>query len=188
MVLYLRDEGLLDPALRVLHFAPEDGIWRHFRRSPQYVTADLEPGVRVMKTMSVESLPFADASFDLLICSHVLEHVTDDRRALAEFRRVLGPEGRALLQHPVLSTLETTREDPTVTDPKERERLFWQDDHVRLYGRDFVDRVRAAGFDVEQVDYRDRLSDPERERYAIFEYPPEMWGGVIFDAKVAAAA
>jgi SAM-dependent methyltransferase len=181
LYLYLREEGLIDPALHILHIAPEDGIYRHYKGSTGYVTGDLIPSVRVRQPMTVEQLPFADGCFDLVLCSHVLEHVVDDRLALREFRRVLRPGGRALLQHPILLTRETTDEDPAVTDPAGRLRRFGQEDHVRLYGRDFPDRVREAGFDVEVVSLEDRLSASARETYAVSDHP-EMSGALLYVA------
>jgi SAM-dependent methyltransferase len=181
LYLYLREEGLIDGGLHVLHIAPEEGIYRHFKGSTGYVTGDLIPSVRVRQTMTVEQLPFADECFDLLLCSHVLEHVPDDGLALREFRRVLRPGGRALLQHPILLTRERTDEDPTVTDPAERLRRFGQHDHVRLYGRDFPARVREAGFDVSVVRLEDRLTTSARETYAVSDHP-EMSGALLYVA------
>jgi hypothetical protein len=181
LYLYLREEGLIDPALHVLHIAPEEGIHRHYKGSTGYVAGDLIPSVRVRQTMTVEALPFADDCFDLVLCSHVLEHVTDDRLALREFHRVLRPGGRALLQHPILLTRATTDDDPSVTDPAERLRRFGQEDHVRLYGRDFDDRVREAGFDVDVVRLEERLTPETREAYAISDHP-EMSGALLYVA------
>ncbi len=95
----------------------------------------------------------------MVLCSHVLEHVDDDHRALAEIARVLCPGGTALLLVPIDKSRAETYEDPTITSPREREKAFRQYDHVRLYGLDFTDRVRAAGLDVE-IDRLDRQLDP----------------------------
>jgi SAM-dependent methyltransferase len=114
-------------------------------------------------TADVVALPFEDGTFDLVVCSHVLEHVVDDRAAMAELLRVLRPEGRALLLQPVHDELPRTIEDPTITEPAERLRAFGQRDHVRIYGRDFVPRLQETGFDVGVVDYVDSV-DPETVR------------------------
>lgn len=131
----------------VLHIAPEPIIGRLFRSVGfiNYVSADLAPG-EVTLRLDVTRIPFCDDSFDVIYCSHVLEHVPDDRMAMKEFRRVLKPSGWAILQVPITSA--TTFEDTTVTSPTERERLFGQQDHVRRYGLDYRERLEDAGFAV----------------------------------------
>ncbi len=141
---------------RVLHVAPEQGIERRLRAAAaDYVSTDLEPGLADVAA-DLTALPFADDSFDVAIVSHVLEHIPDDGRALSELRRVLAGGGVLVMQHPIDRERAQTFEDWSVTAPEERERVFFQRDHVRIYGRDFVERVRAAGFGP--VDDR-RLSD-----------------------------
>jgi SAM-dependent methyltransferase len=99
--------------------------------------------------MDLMNIPFADAAFDLVLCSHVLEHVADDHRAMREIRRILTERGHAVLLVPI--TRARTLEDASITDPAERARVFGQHDHVRAYGPDFADRLRAAGFAVRAV-------------------------------------
>jgi SAM-dependent methyltransferase len=138
--------------LSVLHVAPEVCIESAFRaRADDYLSIDLTD--RGMRVMDVTDLKLADATRDVVWCSHVLEHVPDDGRAIAEFFRVLRPGGVALLQVPVWG--ETTDEDPTVDDPLERLRRFHQRDHVRAPGDDYAQRMRDAGFAVEVVHTRD---------------------------------
>jgi SAM-dependent methyltransferase len=115
----------------------------------------------------VQRLPFRDGAFDALLCHHVLEHVPDDRAAMRELRRVLRPGGWAILQSPIRSRLEATLEDPAVTDPRERERLFGQRDHLRQYGRDYADRLRAAGFEVRAERFFDELPPERRARHGL---------------------
>ena len=134
-------------SLRFLHFAPEPCLEALFRARPrlEYVTADLDaPGVMVH--LDITKIPCAEGSFDSILCSHVIEHVPDDRRALAELYRVLRPGGWAIIMVPLHEG--PTVEDPRITDPAERLRRFGQADHVRVCGRDYVDRIIAAGFDV----------------------------------------
>jgi ubiquinone/menaquinone biosynthesis C-methylase UbiE len=107
-----------------------------------------------------------DRSFDAVLCNHVLEHVPDDRKALGEIFRVLKPGGWAILMVPLSSRAETD-EDPTVVDPKERERRFGQDDHVRLYGQDYQARLEAAGFHVTMDHFARSLSDQDLRRYVL---------------------
>ena len=134
---------------RFLHIAPEPTEIRIKQRvGGGYVSADLlDPTADVQ--MDVTNIQYPDESFDVVYCSHVLEHVSDDRLAMREFRRVLAKDGLALFLVPI--SAEETLEDPTITDPNDRELAFGQNDHVRRYGPDFVDRLREAGFSVQVV-------------------------------------
>jgi SAM-dependent methyltransferase len=95
-------------------------------------------------------MDLADGSFDLILCSHVLEHVPDDGAAMAELRRVLAPGGLCLVLTPYRPEV-TTYEDPGITSPLDRMVAFGQQDHVRIYGNDLTDRLRGAGFEVEDT-------------------------------------
>jgi SAM-dependent methyltransferase len=179
--LYLeRRTDLPASSARVLHFAPEAGLERRLRSLPalRYRTADLEPG-RGDLTLDVTEIDLPDASVDVLLCVHVLEHVEDDRRALRELHRVLAPGGWGVVQVPIQG--ERTDEDPAVRDPEERRRRFGQEDHVRMYGRDFRDRLVDAGFEVDVVVFRDELSPRERARYGL-EYDLADVFGIDFNA------
>ncbi len=154
MGLALRQRGLPKAGQHVLHVAPDRSLREQLRATPgiTYVAGDKkEPGYTYPPgtiDLDVTALPFPSDRFDLLICSHVLEHVPDDRTAMRELYRVLRPGGLAILLVP-MSDRPDTDEDPAVTDPAERQRRFGQRDHVRLYGRDYPDRLREAGFLVE---------------------------------------
>ena len=142
---------------RVLHFAPERGISEWLLQVPllEYFAGDLVPEAYAYASpsrMDVCHIEFPDALFDLVICNHVLEHVTDDGLAMRELYRVLRPGGRAILQVPISSRLATTLEDPWITDPCDRERAFGQRDHVRVYGWDYTERLGNAGFTVDVID------------------------------------
>jgi SAM-dependent methyltransferase len=151
---------------RVLHIAPEPGLARALRRRSgvEYLSGDLEPGA-AMRVLDLEHLDLPEASFDWILCSHVLEHVGDDRAAMRELHRVLRPGGTLLVQVPTYGP--TTDEDPSVTDPEARRARFGQPDHVRVYGDDVHDRLRAAGFAVEPRVYRDELVPEERRRFGL---------------------
>jgi len=145
---------------KMLHVAPEPCLEEHCRRllGDGYLTADLlDP--RAMEKMDVTDIRHPDDSFDVIYCSHVLEHVPDDRQAMREFCRVLRTGGWAVLLVPI-SAPETV-EDPSITDPQERKRLFGQEDHVRRYGPDYADRLREAGFTVRICEPHDFLSAAE---------------------------
>jgi len=158
----------------MLHVAPEAVLEARFRErvGEGYLTADLfDP--RAMVRMDITDIERPDDSFDVIYCSHVLEHVSDDRKAMREMRRVLKPDGWAILLVPI--TDETTFEDPSITDPQERLRVFGQEDHVRRYGRDYPDRLREAGFEVEEIEARDFLDADQIERMAITPAAGEIY-------------
>lgn len=148
---------------RVLHVAPEKCFEARLRDrlGDGYLTADLlDP--RAMVRMDIIDIRYPDESFDVIYCSHVLEHVPDDRRAMREFCRVLKKGGWAVVLVPI--RVPQTIEDPSVVDPSERRRLFGQEDHVRKYGPDFADRLRGAGFDVARINVFELLDQNEIER------------------------
>lgn len=143
-------------AMRVLHLAPDLGLYLFLSRQPglDYTLGDLNPErykfSKAVKRCDITALPFDDASFDVLIASHILEHIPDDHLALTEIRRVLRPGGRALLMTPISLDLEATYEDPGITGEEVRLAAFGQEDHVRIYAHDFADRIDAAGLAVEE--------------------------------------
>lgn len=149
--LYLQSKtSILREPMKVLHIAPEPNLSRVLRgrSNLRYFTGDLF-GPGVMTRLDIVSLPFADSTFDIVICNHVLEHVSDDRFAMAELHRVLKPQGWALLQVPIALALAQTFEDPSAKSDADRIRLFGQKDHVRLYAEfDYLQRLGKTGFDV----------------------------------------
>lgn len=169
--LYLRREtAVFSEPTRLLHIAPEAAFRRHFAASANisYVTGDLFPERGDLK-IDVTGIPFPDASFDVVMCNHVLEHVPEDRKAMGEMFRVLKTGGFAILQTPFDAERESTYEDFSITNPEEREKHFNQKDHVRIYGRDIDDRLRESGFELEKVKYAAKLSDEEIERFALLK-------------------
>jgi SAM-dependent methyltransferase len=172
MFLFLRDRTrVFSDAMRVLHFAPEPALKRVFEShgNLDYVTTDL-----LMRGVSVRSdicdLIFKDDVFDCVVCSHVLEHVPDDRRAMRELGRVLRPGGFALILVPILRPPGgRTYEDGSIVEPAERLRAFGQEDHVRMYGQDFPARLAEEGFDVEVVAYPQELGAEATSRFGLIE-------------------
>ncbi|MFA9370405.1 MAG: class I SAM-dependent methyltransferase [Labilibaculum antarcticum] len=169
MWMYLNEKTeFFTQELKVLHIAPEQCFYKRFRKlsNLDYTTADLESPIADVH-FDVQEIPFAEASYDVVICNHVLEHVTDDQKAMSEIYRVLKPKGFAILQVPMDTENPLTMEDPTVTDPKERERLYRQKDHVRLYGLDYADKLSKVGFSVTQSQYAKEISSDLAEKYRL---------------------
>jgi SAM-dependent methyltransferase len=158
---------------RMLHVAPENCFEPRLKRrlGANYLTADLHK--EAMIQMDIANIQFPDQSFDVVYCSHVLEHVPDDRKAMREFYRVLKNDGWAILLVPI--TAEKTFEDPSVDKPEDRLRLFGQSDHVRRYGRDYVDRLREAGFHVNVADVSDLFGEREAIRMGLTDASGEIY-------------
>jgi SAM-dependent methyltransferase len=156
------------PQLSILHWAPEYALQRSLSALPNaaYVSADLE-GDEAVQHMDMTDVPFKDGTFDLIVCVHVLEHVEDDRQAMREMVRVLKPGGVAMLLVPIVLE-QPTREDPNITTPEQRKDAYWQEDHMRLYGRDFPQRLEQEGFDVTVDGWVRTLDRPTLERYGLF--------------------
>jgi SAM-dependent methyltransferase len=149
LALWLERHGAFLREAHVLHFAPEAGLAALLKsRVGRYQSADIAPG-RADLTLNIEAIGARDGSYDCVVCSHVLEHV-DDAKALGEIYRVLKPGGVALIMLPVIEGWAATYENPKVLTPEERKRHYGQSDHIRYYGADVRDRIRAAGFALEE--------------------------------------
>lgn len=167
--LYLKNETeFFNKKLKVLHFAPEQAFYKRFRNLPNldYTTTDLNSPLADVKA-DICDLPFEDEKFDFILCNHVLEHIPDDKKAMQELYRILKPGGTAILQIPQELDREVTFQDDSITDPKERAKIFGQYDHVRVYGRDYFDKLRAVGFKVEEADYTSELKEPDIDKYRL---------------------
>ncbi|HEX6714436.1 MAG TPA: methyltransferase domain-containing protein, partial [Thermoleophilaceae bacterium] len=162
---YLQRSGLVSESVRLLHVAPEAELARRLRHATDYVSADVDAGAAMVEA-DLTALPFAAGSFDLVLCSHVLEHVPDDAAAIAEIFRVLAAPGVALIQSPVNHEQALTYEDPGETDPDARLRRFSQADHVRVFGTDIRERLERPGFAVTIVSADDVDAD-EAKRYGL---------------------
>jgi SAM-dependent methyltransferase len=182
--LFLRDQADLGSGRhRVLHFAPEPSIAAVIEALPgvEYVSADIAPGV-AMEVVDITAIPPALGSFDVVICSHVLEHVPEDRRAMAEVYRVLEPGGTAYFMQPVDFGRAETYEDPAIVAPEERVRAFGQFNHVRVYGRDIHERLGSAGFELSERRYTEELDPADRARYALQDGDATAREDVVFVA------
>ncbi len=167
--LYLKEEtDFFTAPKKVLHMAPEQCFLSIFKKQKNidYTTADLYSPIADVKA-DILNLPFDDNSFDVVFCNHVLEHISDDTKAMQELYRVLKPNGMGIFQVPQDLYRTTTFEDNSITDKKERTKIFGQYDHVRIYGRDYFDKLRSIGFKVEEVDYTKKIAPEMVERFCL---------------------
>ena len=167
--LYLKNEtSFFKAKLKVLHFAPESALMNQFKKlkNLSYDTIDLNSPIADIKA-DICDLPFLDNSYDFILCNHVLEHIVDDNKAIRELYRVLKKNGIGIFQVPIDYNRDTTFEDFSVTNKKERNKLFGQYDHVRIYGLDFFDRLQKAGFLVEKCEYTSKLSKEDIIKFCL---------------------
>jgi SAM-dependent methyltransferase len=171
-VLFDERPAMFTPGMALLHVAPEAPLLQRIQSVAgiRYVGGDLERHFSDVR-LDVTDLAFPDASFDAVICNHVLEHITDDHRAMSEIRRVLKPDGWALLLVPdVVEQGPRTYEDRRIVEPAARLQAYGQVDHVRVYGWDYVDRLSAAGLDTEVIRMEDHLSSEFIQRHRLEKF------------------
>lgn len=157
--------------LDILHVAPEACFIKRMEKihGDRYVTADIESPLAKVK-MDIHEIPFNGDVFDIVLCNHVLEHVRDDIQAMREIYRVLKPGGFAILQVPLFGPMhDKTFEDPSITDIREREKLFGQDDHVRKYGRDYPQRIQQAGLQAIEDGFVNELNEDIRKEHGLMK-------------------
>lgn len=160
VLIYLKEEYKLFDRLKslsILHIAPEEKISAQILEAgfSDYVCGDLfTEGYtypQYVHDINILKIPFEENRFDLIICNHVLEHIIPDSRAIKELYRVLKIGGLAILQVPISNNMSKTFENDLVVNPREREQVFGQYDHVRIYGQDYEERLKTAGFSTERV-------------------------------------
>jgi len=157
-------------SLDVLHIAPEQCFHGRFKslKNINYFTGDLESPLAEYH-FDLHKVPFEVNKFDVVICNHVMEHVDDDLQCMRELHRVLKPGGWAIMQVPIDYSREETYEDSAIVTPEDREKHFWQKDHVRLYGTDYPQRLRKAGFHVKEDNFVKEIDPKLRERFRLQE-------------------
>jgi SAM-dependent methyltransferase len=167
--LYLQQRtNLLTDELAVLHWAPEPGLESNLRAlaNLSYATADLDPS-RATLALDITDIALPADSYDVVLCSHVLEHIEDDRGAMRELLRILRPGGWAIVLVPIDESRAETYEDPAIVQPEERLRAYLDPDHARLYGRDFAARLEQEGFDVTVDRWAAALPDEMIDRHVL---------------------
>tara|TARA_Y100000746_G_scaffold72387_2_gene60445 strand:- start:647 stop:1411 length:765 start_codon:yes stop_codon:yes gene_type:complete len=167
--LYLKNEtNVFSKKIKLLHFAPEAAFHEIFKKSNNisYDTIDLNSPLAKIKA-DICNLPLEDNTYDFILCNHVLEHINDDIKAMSELYRVLKKGGIGIFQIPIDINRDKTFEDSSIKDPKERNKVFGQYDHVRIYGMDYYDRLKSVGFSVEQIKYADNLTKDEIKKYCL---------------------
>lgn len=132
----------------------------------EYITTDLESPLADVKA-DICDLPFKDNEFDVILCNHVLEHIPNDKKAMEELYRILKPGGWGVFQIPQDLNRDVTYEDDSITDPRERAAIFGQYDHVRVYGKDYFNKLRSVGFKVNEIAYTKKIAPELTERYAL---------------------
>ena len=164
----LRKDAETSSALKVLHFAPEQEFYKRFKKQTniEYTTTDLLSPLADVKA-DICNLPFEDNTYDVIFCNHVLEHIPDDTKAMKEMFRVLKPGGMGIFQIPQDLSRASTFSDDTIVDQKERAKIFGQYDHVRMYGRDYFDKLRSIGFKVIEEDYTHKIAPELVEKYCL---------------------
>ena len=183
MWLYLKNESAFftEENLKVLHIAPEQCFLPLFKKQKnlEYLTGDLVSPIADLH-FDLHKIPLEDNRFDVVFCNHVMEHVDDPIQCMQELYRVMAPNGWAIMQVPQDFNRDKTYEDPSITSPEEREKHFWQKDHVRLFGKDYPQWLEKAGFKVDEFDLNKHFDTATIEKYRL------MKGEVLYIAKKAA--
>lgn len=168
MWVYLKDRSnfFTDDKLKVMHIAPEQCFYSKFKKQKnlEYTTGDLLSPLADIH-FDLHKIPLEDNQYDVIFCNHVLEHVEGDHKCMTELHRIMKTGGWGIFQVPIDTSRKETYEDASITSPEEREKHFWQYDHVRLYGLDYPGKLEAAGFEVEVYDYHKDMPKEQYEKY-----------------------
>lgn len=169
--LYLKnDTDFFTKRKSILHIAPEQCFLDKFKANVKfdYVTADLESPIADLH-FDIHNIPIESNLYQVIFCNHVLEHVEDASQCLSELYRVMQPGGWGIFQVPQDFNRAETYEDPSITSPEEREKHYWQKDHLRLFGTDYPEWLKKAGFEVEEFSVKEQFSEDEINRYRLME-------------------
>ena len=162
IALYLKRSGLDPSGKNVLHFSAERPFFRQWKNNPNYVAGDIKKSAVANAIVDITALTYPDNHFDLIVCNHVLEHVQEDAKGMAECFRVMKPGGTGIFSVPMDVTAEETWNPPPGTPQAEIERICGRT-HVRLYGLDFPKLLASHGFEAEEI----LFSAEENERHRL---------------------
>ena len=172
MWLYLKNESDFFTAnkLKVLHIAPEQCFYSKFKvqKNLDYLTGDLESPLADLH-FDLHKIPLEDNQFDVVFCNHVMEHVDDPIQCMTELHRVMKIGGWAFMQVPQDFSRETTYEDSKIISPEEREKHFWQKDHVRLFGKDYPQWLEKAGFSVDVFELTNHYDQETIDKFKLMQ-------------------
>lgn len=170
LFLKTKRHDIFEENIKLLHVAPEKQLRKVFmsHSNIDYLSADLCSPLADIK-MDITNIEQDDNTFDFIICNHVLEHIQDDAKAISELLRVLKPGGVAILQVPISYSIQKTIADSSITNPKDREKFFGQSDHVRIYGKDYKERLEQIGFSVSVDDFIAELNQHDVHKYALLK-------------------
>lgn len=170
MWLYLKNHSdfFTKKNLKVMHIAPEQCFHGKFKKQMNlnYTTGDLVSPIADLH-FDLHDIPLEDNTYEVIFCNHVLEHVDDDAQCMRELQRIMKPGGWGIFQVPIDYSREETYEDPSIVSEEDREREFWQKDHVRLFGKDYPKKLEAAGFQVEVLDMKEEIGEEKFNRYRL---------------------
>ncbi|MFW9867186.1 MAG: class I SAM-dependent methyltransferase [Candidatus Thorarchaeota archaeon] len=171
LLLYLYNKTLFfSEKIRVLHFTPSYALERRFKKMANldYITTALN-NPRAMIRMDITNIKFPDENFDVILCYHILEHVKNDQRAMQELYRILKPNGWAIIQVPIDFNLKNTFEDPMIISAKDREYYYGHRNHLRRYGRDYIEKLERVGFAVKVDDFIYKINKGSKKKLALSE-------------------
>jgi len=172
---YLKNEtGIFRNNVKVLHFAPERCLFNVLvKQNIYYVDGDINP-LLAREVIDITNIQYPDKSFDIIICSHVLGHIPDEKKALSELNRVLSDNGELLIMSLIDFNREVTLESDKIKTAEDKLKNYGEPDLERLYGRDIVTRLQNGGFNVEQIDYRENIEGDSRQKLSLGDGSREM--------------
>lgn len=157
--------NIFEGRFRVLHFAPESNVSERIMSNPNcdYYSVDIQAG-RAMHVVDILDIPYRDSFFDYVILNHVMEHISNESVAMKEIQRVLKIGGKMIISFPICTNIDTF-EDNNISSSEDRLKYYGQDDHVRLYGRDYKARMEKYGWQVDVYTPQEKCSRKELDKY-----------------------